>query len=896
MRMMKDIILRSIGIFLAGFFVSASASPDSDGDGIGDNLDNCIQVPNADQRNSNAAVDLYGNRCDADLNDDGFVNIADLAAFKSVFGTADADADLDGSGFVNIADLAIFKSLFGKPPGPSGLIPPAVVAGNWEVNSLATGPGAPWWQRGSGVINDDGTWSFGSLQNSDGTTDSASGTFKFSSDGTVAAVNGGDITEFGSLDLDKTVLIHVDEWTTGAPGTSELSIMTRMADAYAPADLEGSWSVHVLASGDGAPWWYRGTYTIGADGSSAGDWIDSAGNGGIANPVFTLAPDGIVTMSGTSTFRGVMDVGKTLVIGTSTWETGSPGTTDISIATRIADSYSSSDVVGTWKMFEVASGPGAPWWERATLTIDADGFFTMVGVDAKGDFKVSQGVINISADGIASPSADEPAPVCSLDAGKTVLVCTHTWDNGTTELRLAAKVSDSVQDIYIPPLSNNYQVWGGADYLSGVDGYRPGDHGYTLLGESSTTETFSGAYPYYIITVKSHSEALIDTVEGSTGQYYGAAGTGNTLEWENVGGAPDGKPAVVGLRSNGEHAGGFMSIVPWDSPAAITVHVDSVGTLGWTPVPPLLTARDQFTGGVIGGKIYVFGGNGDPDGVNLKSTEMYDPGTGQWSFRADNEHNAGYGVEELSGATMNDKLYVFGAHGGGDPYGVFNFIEEYDPATDTWTSKAPKPTVVGGAPAAVYNGEIYVFGGLYANADGVRQNYDVVEAYNPVTDSWRVVTTMPRVLSMMAVAVVGSKVYLIGGVDAADGTLLSDVIAYDFELDEWTTTGLGSLSSPGLFVYSGAAPVSNGKVYIVGGMTSIDGGWSLTSEADVRASGEVLIYDVTAGTFTHGTSLSQWLQSHAVLPLGNSIYVIGGKTGMAPNSGRTDRVWKATIQ
>jgi len=51
------------------------------------------------------------------------VNIADLAAFKAVFGTADADADLDGSGFVNIADLAIFKSLFGKPPGPSGLAP-----------------------------------------------------------------------------------------------------------------------------------------------------------------------------------------------------------------------------------------------------------------------------------------------------------------------------------------------------------------------------------------------------------------------------------------------------------------------------------------------------------------------------------------------------------------------------------------------------------------------------------------------------------------------------------------------------------------------------------------------------------------------------------------------------
>jgi len=93
---------------------------DTDGDRTLDGVDNCSALDN-DQRDTNG--DGYGNRCDADLNNDGFVNIADLAAFKAVFGTADADADLDGSGFVNIGDLAIFKSLFGKPPGPSGLVP-----------------------------------------------------------------------------------------------------------------------------------------------------------------------------------------------------------------------------------------------------------------------------------------------------------------------------------------------------------------------------------------------------------------------------------------------------------------------------------------------------------------------------------------------------------------------------------------------------------------------------------------------------------------------------------------------------------------------------------------------------------------------------------------------------
>ena len=111
--------------------------------------------------------------------------------------------------------------------------------------------------------------------------------------------------------------------------------------------------------------------------------------------------------------------------------------------------------------------------------------------------------------------------------------------------------------------------------------------------------------------------------------------------------------------------------------------------LEWVAESSMLTARDSFTGGVIGGKIYVFGGNGDPNGFNLKSTEMFDPVTHSWTFKASNENNAGQGVEELTGAVFNDKLYVFGAWGGGTPYGVFNFVQEYDPATDTGPQKPP---------------------------------------------------------------------------------------------------------------------------------------------------------------------------------------------------------------
>ena len=71
-----------------------------------------------DQYDSNG--DGYGNRCDADLNNDGAVNFADLAILKANFFTAYPDADFNYDHAVNFADLAILKSMFFEGPGPSG--------------------------------------------------------------------------------------------------------------------------------------------------------------------------------------------------------------------------------------------------------------------------------------------------------------------------------------------------------------------------------------------------------------------------------------------------------------------------------------------------------------------------------------------------------------------------------------------------------------------------------------------------------------------------------------------------------------------------------------------------------------------------------------------------------
>ncbi|MFK7887249.1 MAG: penicillin acylase family protein [Gammaproteobacteria bacterium] len=90
---------------------------DSDGDSVGDDVDNCLEVANPAQRDTNG--DGFGNRCDGDFNGDQIVNVIDLGLFRLGFRGDNPDLDLDGDGLVNVVDLGILRTLFYAPPGPA---------------------------------------------------------------------------------------------------------------------------------------------------------------------------------------------------------------------------------------------------------------------------------------------------------------------------------------------------------------------------------------------------------------------------------------------------------------------------------------------------------------------------------------------------------------------------------------------------------------------------------------------------------------------------------------------------------------------------------------------------------------------------------------------------------
>jgi hypothetical protein len=132
---------RLFATFCAAMLMTHAAyAVDSDGDGVDDTQDNCSQLANADQRDSNG--DGFGNACDMDLNNDLVVNFVDLGILRSVFFTADEDADSNGDGTVNFVDLGTMRSQFFSAPGPGATPPtgfgqrPVTAAFDYDLNGL----------------------------------------------------------------------------------------------------------------------------------------------------------------------------------------------------------------------------------------------------------------------------------------------------------------------------------------------------------------------------------------------------------------------------------------------------------------------------------------------------------------------------------------------------------------------------------------------------------------------------------------------------------------------------------------------------------------------------------------------------------------------------------------
>lgn len=163
-------------------------------------------------------------------------------------------------------------------------------------------------------------------------------------------------------------------------------------------------------------------------------------------------------------------------------------------------------------------------------------------------------------------------------------------------------------------------------------------------------------------------------------------------------------------------------------------------------------------------------------------------------------------------AANNGKIYVIGGfdyYSTIEPKPYFTAVDEYDPATDTWTTKSSMSIErVDLGIATANNGKIYAIGG---------RNYtgclDAVEEYDPATDSWTTRSSMPTTRADLGgVAANNGKIYAIGGKDNG-GNYLATVEEYDPATNTWTAKA----SMPTPRAYLGVSAANNGMLYAIGG-------------------------------------------------------------------------------
>lgn len=242
----------------------------------------------------------------------------------------------------------------------------------------------------------------------------------------------------------------------------------------------------------------------------------------------------------------------------------------------------------------------------------------------------------------------------------------------------------------------------------------------------------------------------------------------------------------------------------------------------WTTKASLPVPRDRVTAAVAtNGKLYALDATSrDIDPERSGALEEYDPATNVWTTRASIPYRQAGAV--LVAAT-NGKIYAVGGfQSAPDPdplpanfddlYG--NWVQEYDPGTNVWTQKASMHRGrANHGVAAAPNGKLYVYGGSNNRSDAM----DTLEEYDPATDVWSVKAKAPwhRVFNSL-IAAPNGNLYTVGGAFIFGAEAI--VGEYDPTTDAWTRKADLPTARQG----SGLVVTPNGKLYAVGGQTSFD--------------------------------------------------------------------------
>jgi uncharacterized repeat protein (TIGR01451 family) len=185
-------------------------------------------------------------------------------------------------------------------------------------------------------------------------------------------------------------------------------------------------------------------------------------------------------------------------------------------------------------------------------------------------------------------------------------------------------------------------------------------------------------------------------------------------------------------------------------------------------------------------------------------------------------------------------------------------VTRYDACRREWTVATYMPEARAEAAAAILGGKLYVIGGRYFSyLTYTAVTSASVSVYDPTSETWTAAADLPTPLTGMAAVAYDGKLYLFGGVDDA-GQANDRVLVYDPASDRWQFRA----PMPGGGRYFVAAAAIAGKIYVAGGFPDLP-----TTE----------VYDPARDAWTVASALRRGRQSAALVtgPDG-ALYLLGG--------------------
>jgi large repetitive protein len=234
------------------------------------------------------------------------------------------------------------------------------------------------------------------------------------------------------------------------------------------------------------------------------------------------------------------------------------------------------------------------------------------------------------------------------------------------------------------------------------------------------------------------------------------------------------------------------------------VHPSAGATVSFDKTGSLATAREEHTATFLpNGKVLVAGGyTGGNNGVDLASSELYDPASGTWTATGSLAT-----ARSLHTATLlpNGKVLVVGG------YGALASAELYDSASGTWTATGSLATPRYGHTATLLpNGKVLVTAGFTGT------NFDTLasaELYDPASGTWTATGSLATGCAFHTATLLPNGKVLVAGGNTTSGDSLAGSELYDPANGIWTATG--SLNAAR--AYHTATLLPNGKVLVAGG-------------------------------------------------------------------------------